>query len=256
MENSLSNFADSAPLGKGVQLIAEDPQGLIALSKPTGVLSHPNQIGQEQRSLIKAPYSLDEERFTYENMDGETEQVWLLNRLDSATSGVILMARSEQLAVCIRQHFKTRKVQKIYAALVFGRPLKRQEVWQDRLSVNRKGGHIRSNSGDGHIPSEAHIQLVQTNSHANPIISLIQLDPKTGRSHQLRVQCSKHQLPIVGDATYGEFKLNRAYAKQTGRKRLFLHSFRTTFAYEWKGETHKFGAQADLPDAFSEALTN
>lgn len=253
---TLSKFSSDAPLGKGVLVIAEDPQGLIALSKPAGVLSHPNQTGEEQRSLIRAAYSLEEECFSYQNANGENERVWLLNRLDSATSGIILLARTEELAVSIRRNFKARKIQKIYAALVFGRPLKRQEIWQDRMSVKRKAGQIRSDSGGGHIPSEAHMQLVQTNANANPIISLIQLDPKTGRSHQLRVQCAKHQLPIVGDATYGEFKLNRAYAKQTGRKRLFLHSFRTSFSYEWEGETHKFSAQAELPEAFSEALTS
>ncbi|MEJ6604182.1 MAG: RluA family pseudouridine synthase [Verrucomicrobiia bacterium] len=254
--NTLSPFSSNAPLGKGVQVIVEDPQGLIALSKPVGVLSHPNQTGEEQRSLIKAAYSLDEECFTYRNSKGEDERVWLLNRLDSATSGIILLARTEALAVSIRKHFKARKVKKIYAALVFGRPLKPKEVWQDRMSVTRQRGQIRTDSGAGHIPSEAHMQLVQTNTNANPIISLIQLDPKTGRSHQLRVQCRKHQLPIVGDATYGEFKLNRAYGKKTGRKRLFLHSFRTSFSYEWEGETHEFSAQAELPDAFNEALTS
>lgn len=248
-------FASLAPLGRDVQVICEDAAGMIALSKPAGVLSHPNHTGQEVRSLINAPYSLKEECYTYRDKTGETQRVWLLNRLDSATSGIVLLARSEALAIHIRRHFKERRVRKVYAALVFGEPLNRREIWQDRLSIRKTHGHIRTDSRAGHMPSESHMQLVETARWISHPLSLIQLEPKTGRSHQLRVQCTRHQLPIVGDATYGDFKLNRSFAKDTGLKRLYLHSFRTSFTYEWGGEKHSFSAQAELPEAFTAALT-
>jgi len=228
---------------------------MIALSKPVGVLSHPNQTGEEARSLINAPYSLKDECFEYRNKSGEPKRVWLLNRLDSATSGIVLLARSEALALHIRRRFKERRVRKFYAALVFGEPLNRREIWQDRLSIKKQHGHVRTDARAGHMPSEAHMQVVETGRWISHPLSLIQLEPKTGRSHQLRVQCTRHQLPIVGDATYGDFKLNRSFAKDTGLKRLYLHSFRTSFTYEWDGEKHTFSAQAELPEAFSAALT-
>ena len=81
-------------------------------------------------------------------------------------------------------------------------------------------------------------------------LALIQLEPKTGRSHQLRVQCAKRHLPIVGDATYGDFAANRAFAKRTGEKRLFLHSLETSFAYGFRGRVWHFAAKAPLPAEF------
>jgi 23S rRNA-/tRNA-specific pseudouridylate synthase len=87
----------------------------------------------------------------------------------------------------------------------------------------------------------------------NPPLALIQLEPRTGRSHQLRVQCAQRHLPIVGDATYGDFALNRAFARRTGNKRLFLHSSETAFDYEWAGKSWRFLARAELPEAFEEA---
>jgi 23S rRNA-/tRNA-specific pseudouridylate synthase len=87
-------------------------------------------------------------------------------------------------------------------------------------------------------------------------LSFVQLEPKTGRSHQLRVQSAHRGLPIVGDATYGDFRRNRSFAKQGGDSRLFLHSYRTAFTYEWEGKNHQFVAEAPLPGEFNTALTS
>ena len=87
-----------------------------------------------------------------------------------------------------------------------------------------------------------------------PQLALIRLEPKTGRSHQLRVQCAKRHLPIVGDQTYGDFAANRAFAKRTGAKRLFLHSMSTTFEYEFRQRRSTFSATAPLPDDFVKFL--
>jgi tRNA pseudouridine65 synthase len=83
---------------------------------------------------------------------------------------------------------------------------------------------------------------------------LIELTPRTGRSHQLRVQCAHRRLPIVGDATYGDFGGNRALAKETGVKRLCLHSHETRFDYEHEGRAVKFVATAPTPAEFLKLL--
>jgi 23S rRNA-/tRNA-specific pseudouridylate synthase len=85
-------------------------------------------------------------------------------------------------------------------------------------------------------------------------LTLIQLEPRTGRSHQLRVQCARRNLPIVGDQTYGDFARNRAFAKSTGSKRLFLHSITTEFNYEYRGARQVFSATAPLPEEFEKFL--
>lgn len=85
-------------------------------------------------------------------------------------------------------------------------------------------------------------------------VSLIQLEPHTGRSHQLRVQCAKRGLPIVGDRTYGNFSANREFSKAGGPKRMFLHSLEVEFDYEFAGKENRFAAQAPLPAEFGAAL--
>jgi tRNA pseudouridine65 synthase len=250
--------ADTLPLGRDVKLIARDARGLLAFAKPAGVLSHPNDSKDQPRSLLTVPYRADGEFYEWSDAaGGEGEKrprrrLYLLNRLDSATSGVILAADDEALAHDVRAMFQKRHVRKVYNALVFGIPTATQQVWRDRLAVEKRGGQIRT-AAAGNIPAEAHVRVLKSRRGDVPL-ALIQLEPKTGRSHQLRVQCTKRHLPIVGDATYGDFAANRAFARATGEKRLFLHSLETSFEYEFRGRTYPFAARADLPPEFARFL--
>jgi 23S rRNA-/tRNA-specific pseudouridylate synthase len=268
-------FWSALPLRRGVTLLVRDANGLVAFDKPAGVLSHPNSAADEPRALLTAPYSLEGECYQWaafaeppagrtafagasEGSPGEAREgtampgrLWLLNRLDSATSGVILAAASEELAREVRVQFKRKQIRKIYHALVFGVPAVAAQVWRDRLAVTKQAGQVRT-SGAGHIPCESQMQLLRR--RAAPPIALLQLEPHTGRSHQLRVQCALRRLPIVGDATYGDFARNREFAKGTGLKRLFLHSLETSFDYEFGGRPFHFAARAPLPEEFETAL--
>ncbi len=246
-------FWSQLPLGNGVELITADAHGLGALAKPAGVLSHPNMASEAPRALLTVNYDLEAQRFTWEG-----RKLWLLNRLDSATSGVILVAASEKLALELRAMFLRKQVRKVYNALVFGQPHAAVQVWKDKLAVQKRGGQIRTEAG-GNVPAESHMRVLKqrrvTASKGGGAgegfpLALIQLEPRTGRSHQLHVQCAQRHLPIVGDATYGDFEMNRAFAKTTGEKRLFLHSLETSFEYAWGNKTVKFSARAPLPEEF------
>ncbi|HWA10830.1 MAG TPA: RNA pseudouridine synthase [Opitutaceae bacterium] len=239
------------PLGRGVELIARDANGLAAFAKPAGVLSHPNGPKDEPRSLLQARYDLERETYAWTDASGAPAGLHLLNRLDSATSGVILAAADEGLAREIRAQFRRKQVHKVYVALVFGRPPAGRQTWRDRLAVEKRGARIRTSAGDG-IPSECDVSVRRAAKEAG--LALLQLEPRTGRSHQLRVQCARHGLPIAGDQTYGDFPRNREFAKRAGTKRLFLHSLATDFTYEWAGRKFSFSAQAPLPPEFEAAL--
>jgi tRNA pseudouridine65 synthase len=249
-------FWTNLPLGREVVLLTRDANGLAAFNKPAGVLSHPNRAGEERRSLLTARYEMDGEFFEWTAPGPDAaplRRLWLLNRLDSATSGVILAAASAELAAEIRAHFKRKQVRKTYHALVFGAPRVPSEIWRDRLAVEKRGGQIRTAAHAGHVPAESVMTVVRRGSGEAPC-TLIRLEPRTGRSHQLRVQCAKRGLPIVGDQTYGDFGRNRAFAKTTGTKRLFLHSQETAFEYEFQGKRHVFSAAAPLPVEFEKFL--
>jgi 23S rRNA-/tRNA-specific pseudouridylate synthase len=144
-------------------------------------------------------------------------------------------------------------VRKVYHALVFGVPRQPMELWKDMLAVQKRGGQIRTAAGVGHVPAESRMSVVRA-GRQQPRVSLIRLEPRTGRSHQLRVQCAKRHLPIVGDQTYGDFPANREFAKLNGTKRLFLHSLETSFDYEYRGARHTFAAKAPLPAEFEQFL--
>ena len=251
MTGSGEGFWAALPLGRGVVLLKHDRNGVAALAKPSGVLSHPNKPGDESRALLNAPYVFDGEYFELSKAPSDPgreapggRRLWLLNRLDSATSGVILAAADETLARAIRAQFKRKQVHKVYFALVFGEPQRESDTWRDRLAIDKRGGRIRTTEGP--IPAECAMSLVRAGKSPMPV-SLIRLEPRTGRSHQLRVQCARRGLPIVGDQTYGDFARNRAWAKLTGVKRMFLHSLESRFNYELGGRAHAFAAVAPLP---------
>lgn len=251
MSAGAESFWTTLPLGRGVTLLAHDTNGLAAFDKPAGVLSHPNAGGDEPRSLLTVRYRLEGEFYEWNSPTaGAPHKLWLLNRLDSATSGVLLVASNEALATEIRAQFRRKQVRKIYNALVFGTPRTSPEIWRDTISETRKSGQIRATTGIGRVPAECRMTVLKA-GRGEPRLSLVRLEPMTGRSHQLRVQCAKRNFPIVGDQTYGDFPANRAFAKTHGTKRLFLHSLATQFDYEFRGGRHRFSAEAPLPEEFS-----
>ena len=232
-----------------MKLLTKDTNGLAAFDKPAGVLSHPNEPKEEPRALLMCHYDEAGECFTWRGSANTERCLWLLNRLDSATSGVILTAASKELAEAIKLQFAKKKVNKIYQTLVFGKPGVRFQVWRDMMAVQRKGGVVRAHTV-GNVPSVTHMHYVKS-AMGTFTTSLLRLEPHTGRSHQLRVQCAKRHLPIVGDQNYGNFAQNKAFAKKTNNKRLFLHSNETSFEYDFSGVACKFKAVAPLPPDFT-----
>jgi 23S rRNA-/tRNA-specific pseudouridylate synthase len=249
---SSADFWEKLPLGREVRLITRDANGVAAFAKPAGVLSHPNGPRDGPRALLTCAYDHHKECFVWRDSTGVETRLWLLNRLDAATSGVILAATSEAVALTIKQQFARRQVHKIYQALVFGAPRVPRQIWSDRLAVAKRDGIIRTRAA-GPTTAVAHFTVLRR-VPGPPPLALVQLDPKTGRSHQLRVQCARRGLPIVGDQTYGDFRLNREFARATGCRRLFLHSLETRFSYELNRRTHAFAATAPLPDEFAAVL--
>jgi 23S rRNA-/tRNA-specific pseudouridylate synthase len=234
------------PLGPGIEVLTQAPGGLLAFDKPAGVLSHPNMKSEQPRALLTCDYSIEGEFFHWIDAGGVSRHLWLLNRLDSHTSGVILGCVEGELAKRIRLLFRQKHIHKSYHALVFGKPSKTTDVWRDRLAIEKRGGQVRAKAGEG-IPSESEVKVLRQRRDGATALALIELTPRTGRSHQLRVQCAHRRVPIVGDATYGDFGANRALAKATGIKRLCLHSHATRFDYEHEGRVVHFSAVAPTP---------
>ncbi len=245
--SSFKQLSQQLPLGPGVRVITCNEDGLVALDKPVGIMSHPNEHKDRKRSLLTAHYNYDDEVFEWD-VDGEPRRAWLVNRLDSPTSGVILLCLDEALTVIVKRLFATHKVTKIYYALCKYVPSVPSGNWNDTLTKDVYRGN-RMIKGGQRIPAKTRYQMVKTPTGGFPL-TLLKLVPMTGRTHQLRVQCSKHRHPIVGDRTYGSFSFNREVADLTGEDRMMLHSGETAVHYVFQGKVRDFQAESPLPEAF------
>jgi len=249
-----STTIQDLPLGPDVTVLESNADGLIALNKPDGVLSHPNakdSSKDQSRALLTASYDDAAECYQWTDDAGQSHAAWLINRLDSPTSGVILMALDPDLAEVLKQQFSTHRVTKVYYAVVRCDRKPGGGEWKDVLSKEvYTASRIKKRQS---IPAKTRYQWAR-NPTGNLSICLLKLTPVTGRTHQLRVQCAKHGYPIVGDRTYGDFAYNKEIASETGLKRLMLHSAETTVRYAFKGQTRELTASAELPESFKSLL--
>jgi len=142
---------------------------------------------------------------------GPAAFVGVVSRLDAAVSGVVVMAKTRTAAASLAEQFRERSVAKAYAAVVSGRfpaPLGQWVDWHDAISrradeprsVLHPAAAARTTGGD-ESPRAAHVRARVTRRAGE--VSLVELEPSTGRRHQLRLQLASRGCPIVGDKLYG-----------------------------------------------------
>lgn len=204
-------------------VLLEDEQ-LLAIAKPAGVAVHGGSgvssgvIEQLRRARPQARY------------------LELVHRLDKETSGVLLLAKRRSALVALQDQFRQRDTAKHYQALVFG-------AWPARLKVLDQALHKTLDAaGERHVrvvdaehaDGRRSITLVKGQQAAGPC-TLLDLAIKTGRTHQIRVQLAHAGHPIVGDAKYGDFAANKAFAREHGFARMFLHARELAFDHPATG---------------------
>jgi 23S rRNA-/tRNA-specific pseudouridylate synthase len=218
-----------------------DENGLVAVEKPCGVLSHPNRESDTSNSLLRCPYDFEEQAYVCKGFS----KVYLLNRLDAPVSGLILLGLNPKVAEAVKIAFESRKVSKQYTALAKGYPRYKNAVWRSRLNKSFVGKSIKMSSGSEFF-AETKCCWVESFRLWGVTLSILNLFPVTGRTHQLRVHCSQHALPIVGDETYGDSKFNAVFKKNCGNYRLFLHSEEISLTYVLGGKIFTFHAHSAI----------
>jgi len=147
--------------------------------------------------------------------------VFPVHRLDKVTSGVLLFARSKEVARELSEQFENKKTEKIYIALSDNKPKKKQGLVKGDLEKSRRGAWKLMRSCDN--PS-----LTRFQSHTlENGLKLFILKPKTGKTHQLRVVMKSLGAPILGDALYAGTKSDRVY----------LHAYQISFKVNDKSFT-------------------
>lgn len=231
-------------LNKGVKVLKVDEvTGLIAVYKPYLIKSHPN-TSIDKESLLTCEY--DHNNQCYNDKENKFK-IWLLNRLDSTTTGIILLSTNLMTSKAVKKEFSNRTVIKNYHALVFGSEAVFKNIktlkWCNNLVVNKNNiDKLRtSSSSNNNIEAISYVNLIKK-IHDDPSVLLINLRPKTGFTHQLRIQCGLNGLPIVGDKIYGNFTLNKLinHKRTNHKKRLYLHSFSIQLTYFIDDKQHEF----------------
>jgi 23S rRNA pseudouridine1911/1915/1917 synthase len=210
-------------------ILHEDPS-LLAIEKASGVPSHPT-FARKLGTALQMTEALLRAR-------AESKvPLWPLHRLDTDTSGVLLFAKSKAAARAVNQNFARRRVRKRYVALVAGVPS--PESGEIALAIRE--GHLRSDVvPDGKDAVTRYRTLERAGDAA-----LLELEPLTGRMHQLRVHLAAIGHPILGDSKYGGLRSRAA-------PRLMLHASRLDLPHPDGGTP--FAVESALPQDFRATL--
>ncbi len=175
------------PDDAGLKIIYQD-EHLIAIDKPAGLLSVPGRGADLQDCALHRV----QQRFS---------SALLVHRLDEATSGLLLFALSPAVQKALGAAFESRKVQKIYRALVHGISLPDNGVIDASIAADWPNRPLRKVDAATGKLSITHYKTLSKDECLTQ--SLCRLEPQTGRTHQLRVHMRHIGHPIVGDKLYG-----------------------------------------------------
>jgi 23S rRNA pseudouridine1911/1915/1917 synthase len=207
---------------KGMTVVHDDPD-VVVVDKPVGVAAHPSP-GWSGPTVIGG---LSAAGFTV-STSGVAERQGVVHRLDVGTSGLMVIAKSEQAYTALKQQFRDRTVDKIYHALVQGHPDPTRGTIEAPIDRHPTRDHRWAVVAGGR-PSITHYDTLE----AFPAASLLEIRLETGRTHQIRVHLSALRHPCVGDATYGA---DPVLAEQLGLDRQWLHAVRLGFEHPGTGE--------------------
>lgn len=192
---------------------------LAIVHKPAGWLVH------------RTPLDKGETRFVLQTLrDQIGRHVWPVHRLDKGTSGVLVFALNAEVARTLAQAFETGEgLHKTYRAIVRGWPLTSGLVDH---ALKRMPDDMRSEREAIQAAQTRYLTLkrgelpIAQGDFATLRWAEVQLQPLTGRRHQLRRHMKHMAHPIIGDATHGKGPLNRLVAEHLGLQRLWLHALR------------------------------
>ena len=219
------------------RVIYEDKR-LIVVDKPSGVAVHGGSgISHGVVELLR-------------HARPELRDLSLVHRLDRETSGCLVLAKRRSALRELHARFREGQVEKNYRALVVGDWQRGEQIIDAPLLVeHRRGGERHVVVSQGGKPAQTRVQLSRTFGK----YSLLQCEPMTGRTHQIRVHLASLEFPILGDDRYGNEAVNRE-AKKLGLHRLFLHAQSIAFADDSGNEAHFTAPLADDLERFLHVL--
>lgn len=223
---------------EGIRIIHDD-ESIVVIDKPVGVAVHPSPgwsgptvVGH----LAGAGFRI--------STSGASERQGIVQRLDVGTSGVMVIAKSEQAYSVLKNAFRRRDIDKTYHALVQGHPDPLEGTIDAPIARHPRHDHKFAVMADGRH-SVTHYRTLEAHRFA----SLLEVTLETGRTHQIRVHMSALKHPCVADFHYGA---DPTLADRVGLSRQWLHAVRLGFTHPGSGEYVEYASE--YPDDLQHAL--
>lgn len=227
-----------------IEIIYSDAD-IIVINKPPGISVHG---GETVKGPTVADFLLEKFPETGEVGDDPKLRPGIVHRLDKNTSGIMVAARNQKSFLALKELFQKRQVEKIYRAIACGKFKEREGVINlpigrlisdpRKRAVDISGGGRRRIRGEREAVTEFKV-LRQGEEFA-----LVEIKPKTGRMHQIRVHLAAVHHPVACDAVYGGKKV----CCPEGASRQLLHAFSLSFNYP---DSRKLVFEADPPPDFT-----
>lgn len=254
LAGALGQAAGSLPGPEDLPIpIVHEDEALIIVSKPVDLIIHPGgatKTGTLVNGLLH--------RYPELAVVGRADRPGIVHRLDRDTSGVMVVARTNEAAQSLVRQFKAKTVQKEYAALVWGVPPFDSDWIDLPIGPRRNKPHLRQVVREGGQPASTFYEVRERLGVASHLAAY----PRTGRTHQIRVHLDHIGFPILGDGQYGGQKRVQYERWCTAREkagqaapalsRQALHARKLTFEHPLSGEQVTF--EAPLPEDMVRAL--
>jgi len=224
-----------------LSIVYEDSD-LIVINKPSGLITHPKNKTDTSKSVVSW---LLEKYPSIKNIGEDPLRPGVVHRIDKYTSGLLIISKTQKSFDYLKNQFKERKIEKTYIALVHGKLKDSSGVIKSPLG---KIGIKQTTKikGKKELKGKEAITEYKVKKRFNNY-TLLEIYPKTGRTHQIRVHLKSIYHPIVGDVLYGKkvenIKINR----------LFLHAFQLKLV-TLSGKN--IFIQTDLPEELTGILSS
>jgi len=206
-----------------LEIIFED-EYIICVNKPNNMLVHHAYLSRnlaDETSLLQ--FIIEETGL----------KVYPIHRLDRKTSGLILLAKKTEHVSKFQELFTADEIQKTYFGVVRGHSPETKII---DSPVKGKDANVHKEALT-HLKTLENITLnIPVKPYDSSRYSLVELSPKTGRMHQLRVHTLKISHPLIGDAKYGDKNHDIMFDKNFGWKNLFLHAGKLEFKHPFSSE--------------------